>query len=183
VDLAWSDDGIRWQRHPERPRFMTRGPRGDLDASMVIPCQEPTIAGDQMYVYYAGYPNPHDCPSAGTGAGFRTRMRLDGFCSLVADRLPGALVTRPFTLQSNAITINAATYTGEILAELVEPWWYDPSGKPIEGFAAKDCDVFREDRVAHTLSWRGKSGLSSLIGRRLMLRMSMCHAELYSITL
>jgi hypothetical protein len=183
VDLAWSDDGIRWQRHPKRPRFMTRGERSDRDGYMVIPCQQPTIAGDQMYIYYAGYPNPHDYPKAEGGAGFRTRLRLDGFCSLEADRMPGALITRPFTLQSNAITINAATYTGEIIAELVEPWWYDPSGKPVEGFAAKACDVFRGDSIAHKLSWRGKSDLSSLKGRRLMLRMSMCHAELFSFTI
>jgi hypothetical protein len=79
--------------------------------------------------------------------------------------------------------MNAATYDGEIIAELVEPWWYDPSGKLIEGFAAKDFDVFRGDALRHKLSWRGKSDLSSLKGRRVMLRMSMFHSAVYSVTI
>jgi hypothetical protein len=135
-----------------------------------------------MFLYFAGYSNPHD-HEQNDAAGFRSRLRLDGFCSLEADRNPGALITRPFVAQSDAITINAQTHTGEILAELVEPWWYDPSGKPIEGFTSRDSDPFRGDSVAHKLTWRGKSALSALRGRRVMLRMSLFHSDIYSITL
>jgi len=43
--------------------------------------------------------------------------------------------------------------------------------------------VFRGDSLAHRLSWNGRSDLSALKGRRLMLRMSLYHADMYSFTL
>src|SRR5690606_11579701 len=99
----------------------------------------------------------------------------------------GALVTRAFTLENNRILMNAAAHTGEIVAELVEPYHTrtggDPAGKPIEGYTAADFDVFRGDALAHELSWRGSSDLSPLRGRRLMLRMSLTMAQIYSLTL
>jgi hypothetical protein len=69
------------------------------------------------------------------------------------------------------------------MAELVEPYYHEPEGKPIEGFASKDFDVFRGDSITHRLSWRGNSDLSALKGRRLMLRMLMQRAEIHSFTI
>jgi len=184
IELAWSRDGIHWTRLPERQKFLTRGRPGEMDGYMVIPAQEPVVVGDDLYVYYTGHPNPHGAADANArSAGYRGRLRLDGFVSLEAGLPHGSLITRPFTLQSDHIEINAVVHHGEIIAELVEPYYHEPEGKPIEGFAAKDFDVFKGDSVAHQLSWRGKSDLSSLKGRRLMLRMLLHRAELYSFTI
>jgi hypothetical protein len=182
VQLAWSRDGFKWDRLASRPTFLKRGQKGARDGYMVLPAQSVTQAGDELFLYYAGYVNPHDT-GANTSVGFRTRLRLDGFVSLDAERLPGALITRPFVVQSDHITINAAAFSGEIIAELVEPYWRDPEGKAIAGFSAKDFDVFRGDSLTHKLSWRGVSDLSALKGRRVMLRMSMAHASIYSFTI
>ncbi|MCM8815623.1 MAG: hypothetical protein NC937_06190 [Candidatus Omnitrophica bacterium] len=95
----------------------------------------------------------------------------------------GSLITRPFTLQSDTIKINAATQGGYIIAELAEPYWFDPKGKAIEGFSAKDFDVFKEDSISHTLSWRGNSNLARLKGKRIMLKIAMVHSQLYSFTI
>jgi len=194
VELAFSRDGLNWSRLPDRPKFIAHGQSGDRDGFMVRCAQAPVIAGDDMYVYWTGHDRPHDDdawidePPAGFIEGrppvvYRGRLRIDGFISLSADRRLGALITRPFRCQSDRIVINAATYGGEVRAELVEPDPHEVRGKQIEGFEAKDFDVFRADSTAHPLSWRGNSDLSSLRGRRLMLRMSMYHTDLYSITL
>lgn len=184
IELAWSQDGIHWSRLPDRQKFLRRGRPGEQDGYMVIPAQEPVIVGDEMFVYYTGHPNPHGAADANANSvGFRTKLRLDGFISLDAGLPHGALITRPFTLQSDHIAINAVTHHGDIVAELVEPYYHEPEGKPIEGFAAKDFDVFRGDSTAHRLSWRGNSDLRSLKGRRLMLRMQLQRAEFYSFTL
>ena len=182
IELAFSRDGVAWSRLPDRPKFIPTGEPGDPDGYMVIPAQEPVVVGDDIYLYWAGYGLPHDIGN-GTGAAYRGRLRMDGFVSLSADRRLGALITRPFVLQSDRILINAATHGGEIVAELVEPDDHEIRGRPIEGFTAEDFDVFRGDSVAHKLSWRGKSDLSALRGRRLMLRMSLYHADIYSFTL
>jgi len=193
TELAFSRDGRSWSRLPDRPKFIPRGQPGDRDGFMVFPAQAPVVVGDDVYVYWTACDRPHDSGSwlDGPPADFvegrppvvyRGRLRMDGFISLRADRRLGALITRPFTLESDRILINAATYGGEVKAELVEPDPQEVRGRRIEGFAAKDCDVFRADSIAHPLSWCGSSDLSSLRGRRLMLRMSMYHADLYSIT-
>ena len=44
-----------------------------------------------------------------------------------------------------------AGYGGEIVAELVEPCFHEPEGKPIEGFTAQNCVPFSGDALAHHL--------------------------------
>jgi hypothetical protein len=184
IELIWSREGIQWSRLPERQKFLRRGRPGDQDGYMVIPAQEPVVVGNEMFVYYTGHPQPHGAADANVSStGYRGRLRRDGFISLDAGLPHGALISRPFTLQSDRIEINAAAHHGEIVAELVEPYYHEPEGKPIEGFTAKDFDVFKGDSLAHKLSWRGTSDLSSLKGRRVMLRMLLQRAELYSFTI
>jgi len=182
VELAFSRDGVNWSRLPERPKFIPTGEPGEPDGYMVLPAQQPVVTDEAIYVYWGAEGRPHDV-GGGRRVAFRGRLRPDGFISLSADRRLGALVTRPFVLQSDHIEMNAATYGGEIVAELTEPDGRDVRGRPIEGFTADDFDVFTGDSVNHRLSWRGSSDLSALKGRRLMLRMSLFHADLYSFTL
>lgn len=185
TQLAWSRDGICWERHPERPRFLETGEKGEIDGYMVLPALEPVRAGDNLYIYYTAHSGlPHDTQiSRYRSIVYRAKLRMDGFVSLDADRRPGCLVTRPFTLAGDCIEINAATQGGRIVAELVEPHWHDPEGKPIEGFSADDFDVFEGDSIRHRLSWRGRSDLGRLRGRRLLLRMMLVHAQIYSFTI
>ena len=182
IELIWSRDGVHWSRLPDRQRFITHGRPGDPDGYMVIPAQQPVVLADRLVHYYTGHPNPHGVPGR-TSFSFRATLRLDGFVSMDAGLQPGALVTRPFILQGDSITINAAAPYGEIVAELSEPYYHEPEGRPVEGFTAKDFDVFHGDAVAHTLSWRGKTDASALRGRRLMLRMMLKRAQIYSFTI
>ncbi len=186
VELAWSQDGILWSRLPERPRFLQVGRDGEPDAGMVIPAQEPVVMGDELHFYSVGHRAPHNASDdpGSSSVGFRARLRMDGFISVSAGSNHGALLTRPFVVHGEQITINATTRpSGEIIAELVEPYFHEPEGKPIEGFAAKDFDVFRGDSVAHPLSWKGNSNLKALKGKRVMLRMLLRHSDIYSLAI
>lgn len=182
IELVYSRDGFNWQRFAHRHLFLPHGRRGEDDGYLVIPAQAPVQVGNDLYLYCTGHPSPHDYGLAYRAAAYRTRLRLDGFVSLHAGRHPGALITRPFTLQSDSITINAATYGGEIKYELTEPYYHEVEGKPIAGFSAAECDNFEGDDIAYRLSWRGSTDLSALRGKRLMLRMQLRHADIYSIT-
>ncbi|MCM8822720.1 MAG: hypothetical protein NC831_07940 [Candidatus Omnitrophica bacterium] len=185
IELCWSRDGIRWERHPERPKFIETEEKGKMGGYMVFPGQEPVIYGDNLYIYVNAHSKyPHNAqPENSTNWVYRTKLRMDGFVSLDAGSQMGSLITRPFTLQSDTIKINAATQGGYIIAELAEPYWFDPKGKAIEGFSAKDFDVFKEDSISHTLSWRGNSNLARLKGKRIMLKIAMVHSQLYSFTI
>lgn len=182
IQLAFSRDGIHWSRLPHRPAFIPHRLESDPRVYMIIPAQQPVVVGDEMYHYWTEHYVPHSVAGRETRA-YRGRLRLDGFISLAADAPMGNLITRPFVLRGDRILINARVQGGEIVAELVEPYWHDPEGKPIEGFSAKDFDLFRGDCLSHPLSWRGVSDLTTLRGRRLMLRLAMTHAEIFSFTL
>lgn len=183
IELVWSRDGFTWSRLPERPRFIPHGETGRPDSHMILPCHEPVAVGDDLWVYYTGVNCPHSDTSYGTYSPVRGKLRMDGFLSLDAGPQSGALITRPFTLQNDTISINAMTTGGEIIVEITEPWFRETHGKPVEGFAAKDFDVFKGDRLVHQLSWNGSSNLRSLKGKRLMLRIWMRHAQFYSFTI
>lgn len=182
IELAWSRDGIHWSRLPDRPKFLARGHPGEPGDYMLIPAQEPVVVDENLYVYWTGHPVPHGVSKHGS-SGYRGRLRLDGFLSLEAGLPHGALITRPFVLQNDHITINARTDHGGIVAELSEPYYHEPEGKPVEGFTAKECDTFTGDGTAHKLSWRGSGDLRALKGKRLMLRMQLQRAQIYSFTL
>lgn len=182
VELTLSNDGVQWWRPPHRPKFIDVGEPGWQDGYMVFVHSEPIVVGDDMYIYWKGLDKPHDVGDS-SGKAYRGKLRRDGLISLDANRQLGAMITRPFTLESESITINAATQGGALRAELVEPWNYEPRGKTIEGFTMQDSDPFTGDAVSHTLSWKGKTDLSALRGKRLMLRIHMYHAQLYTITL
>jgi hypothetical protein len=185
VELAWSRDGVTWSRHPDRPKFIPLGEKGAPDGYLVQPAHAPVVTDDAIYFYIcARGGQPHDSGKTLRRCEiFRAKLRTDGFVSLDADRRLGALITRPFTLANDKITINAATQGGRIAAELVEPYAREPEGKPIDGFGKNDFDAFEGDSTAHALTWRGRSDLRALRGRRVMLRMSMYHAQLYSFTI
>ena len=185
VELCWSRDGIKWERHPERPKFIETEEKGNIGGYMVYPAQEPIIYEDNIYIYVNAHSMfPHNFQQEiWTNHIYRTRLRMDGFVSLDAGSQMGNLITRPFVLQNNRITINAATQGGKLIVEIAEPYWYDPKGKVIDGFSADDFDVFTEDNICHTLSWRGNSDLSKIKGKRIMLRIAMIHTQIYSFTI
>lgn len=181
VELVYSHDGFSWSRLPERPTFIPHGSPGDPDGYMVFPAQSPVVSHNALYIYYSGVGAPHGACQEALEVGFRARLRMDGFLSLNADARHGSLITRPFVLQGDHIEMNAACYgNGEMVAELCEPYYHETEGKPVEGFTAADFDLFRGDSIRHRLSWRGKTELSILRGKRLMLRILLRHAELFS---
>ncbi len=179
---AFSRDGLHWWRLPERSEFIPRLDLGFGMPRMVFPSHRIVEAGDSIYVYYTLDYSQHHSPPRRKHV-FRGRLRRDGFVSLRADSPMGNLITRPFTLESDKIAINARCFGGRIEAELVEPDPYDPNGKKVEGVAASDFDTFTGDELHHTLSWNGNSDLGHLRGRRLMLRMALVHADLFSFTI
>ena len=53
----------------------------------------------------------------------------------------------------------------------------------LEGFSFADCDRMSGDELAAVVSWRGKSDLSALKGRKIHLRFRMARAQLFAVTL
>ena len=86
-------------------------------------------------------------------------------------------MTKPFTFAGSKLSINFATSAaGGLFVEI-----QTPNGKPIEGFALKDCPEIIGDRLEHTVSWKQGVDVSALAGKPVRLRFVLKDADLFSL--
>lgn len=180
LQLAWSADGIRWQR-PWRQPWLDVGPAGAFDQGMVLGPADPIINARDMWFPYGGFPILHDT----TDQTWRSHIglattRLDGFASWDAGEQPGELVTQPLLCTGDRLFVNAEAQRGSLTVEAL-----DDQGRPIEGFESDACravaaDTLAGDGAAGWISWRNEPNLARLQGRRIQLRFKLQNARLYS---
>lgn len=180
LQLAFSRDGLRWERTSGREVFLPLGESGSWDCGMVSSATAVTT-DDAILIYYNGSDGSHGSNERNTAIGI-AELRLDGFVSLDAGNASpyqkqhgrvATLLTKPLYSTGKQLAVNAAA-RGFIEAELL-----DLQGAVRKGFGRKDCDSFSGDELRHGFSWRGKSDISDLFPSR--IRFYMEDAELYSL--
>jgi hypothetical protein len=195
VQLAFSRDGIQWQRAGRRHPILSYGLPHQFDSHIVMALQ-PIRLGDELKVFYHAKDNAHPLvynnetyPILKTPlprsqqpwlemrkvhAGLAT-CRRDRFVSLDARAPGGELVTKAFPIEGRELRLNADPARGEIRVQLD-----DADGRPLAGFTAADAEPVRGDSVELGVSWKGQKDLSALKGRRVKLRVQLRNARLYS---
>ncbi len=182
VQLITSRDGIHWNR-PERGKpFIPRGPDGSWDYGMTYVCGGSNLVyrGDEVWLYYSAQPFTHgdyalDKKEA-LGSVMRAVSRLDGFVSADAGMDPGEFTTPAMVFDGKQLMLNVDTGGGGHLRVELQ----DENGKPIDGFALGDCDVINGNYIRQTVSWKGQSDLSVLVGKPIRMHVQMRSANLYS---
>ena len=173
--LAISRDGRQWHRF--REPFLDRNPEpGTWDRAMTwIGAQAP--AGDEVFLYYGGYARGHKADAWSGGRQFGlARIRKDGYVSLRAEEQPGILATPLFTFEGETLALNvAAGEKGSVRVEI-----QDDRGVAIDGYGLEHCDPIQTDSVSHTVTWEGRSDVSSLAERAVRLRIELRSANLYA---
>jgi len=107
----------------------------------------------------------------------RNTIRIDGFVSLHAKRIPGEFVSKPLTFTGRELSLNFSTSAaGSIQVEI-----QDADGQPVPGFSLADCDELFGDTIDRTVSWRDRTDLHALAGKSIRLRMVLSDADLYSL--
>ncbi len=107
----------------------------------------------------------------------RFALRVDGFVSARALLRGGELVTRPFTFEGGALSLNISTSAAGSARVEVQ----DGDGNTLEGYALSDCDEIYGDDLACMVTWQGRADVSSLAGRPVRLRFALSDADLYSL--
>ena len=176
VQLAVSRDGIEWRRAGGRKPFIPNGPPGSLDAGEIYMARGPVVVDDELWFYYSVCAVEHGITGR-SGPICLAKLRLDGFVSMDADHEMGTLITKPFLVDGDRLSINAAARSGSVAVAVL-----DEHGIQHEGFSRADCAVFDGDAVGHRVTWRTKTSLDELRGHSVRLKFYLRNAELYSFT-
>ncbi len=181
IQLAYSRDGTNWQRVGQRRPFIPNGPEGSYDSGMIFVAQPPLVREDrgEIWLYYTGFKKGHWGVRRGENQESSQNLavlRLDGFLSLAAGR--GSFTTKPLRFSGNRLRLNGSTAgdEGAIQVEILDP----ETGEPLPGYSREDCQSFRGDSIAHTVSWKKKFDLTALKGRVLQLRFHMQRSKIFS---
>ena len=120
-ELAWSPDGIRWQRLAPGKAFIPRGAAGSYDSQCIYAQAGPATEQDgKLLIYYGGSDIVH--------LGWKrhcllslARLRVDGFAGYeaVKTNAPAVLTTRPVRIEKDRLTLSADAAEGSVLVEFL----------------------------------------------------------------
>lgn len=114
-ELAWSPDGLHWQRVFPGVPFIPRGPEGSFDSKCIYAMAGPPVGQDgNLLIFYGGDDFPHtgwkrDCVPC------LARLPLDQFGGFQPlDDNPGHVITRALNLQPEGLHLSADASVGSI---------------------------------------------------------------------
>ena len=85
----------------------------------------------------------------------------------------GSLTTVPLTFTGTQLRLNG-------VGEQMRVALLDGKGHALPGFGFRDCDALTGDHIAGRVTWRGRSDLRELAGKRIRMRFDMRKAKLYA---
>ena len=174
LQLAWSYDGIHWNRTQDRPDLIPLGPGGSYDCFMAECPTLPITVGDKHWLFYGGSKVHHDwwSPTAqrkekdlAENLAFGTHLCLatigiDRWVSLHAFQREGYVQTFPVFSTGSKLIINGRCEKGGYIgAEISDNW-----SNVWDGFGRSECDVFSGDAVRHVVSWKGRTDVNMIPG-------------------
>ena len=169
--LMSSRDGIRFQRWEEA--FIRPGPEPEVwtDRNNYPGWGMLQTSPEEISIYWTEhYRHPGMRLRRGT-------IRTDGFVSIHAGGTPGEMITRPLVFSGSRLLVNYATSAvGSMQFELC-----DETGAPLKYFTLVDSEVLFGNELEHTVTWKRKSDISSLAGKKVRLRVRLHDADLYSL--
>ena len=187
VQMATSRDGILWSR-PERTPII---PRGEYEAVYARRHLVP-LNDEEWGLLFTGTRRRHDFQTQPPEGGEENEPQEFRWAVWKRDRLVAleALGEARFTMTERTchgaeLCLNYETETGGwVRVELVPPPVTPPLPvEPFEGYGLDDADVLVGDELSRAVSWKGKTDLSELKGRRVSIRIHMSRARLYSISI
>lgn len=141
--LAWSRDGVSWQR--DHQQFILNNPvAGSWDHAMAWG-DEQIIVGGETFVYYAGYARGHKVARFEERQIGLARMPRDRYVSRDAGPNTGRLLTKNLVLNGARLTVNA-NVVGSLRVRLL-----DLNGKTKSNF---DWVSVQGDSTSHVLPWK-----------------------------
>lgn len=178
TQLAWSADGLKWERVGGRRPVLPMGGEGAWDSHFVVPTLNSPIAnGDRLLVPYTGGSTKHGSGRSHKKAIGLATIRRDGWVSLEAGRASeGVLLTNPLPLtEPMRLDLNVNAYNGYVAADVLTP-----DGSAVESYVAESSKVEKIDAVSHRVAWGKQSVVQPIKGGACLLRFKMKQGSLFS---
>lgn len=173
TELAFSRDGIQFERLPGRPQLIALGEADSWDDGMVFGTDWVNV-GDEWWFYYSAYDGPHGDPtSRQPGIGLAT-IKKERLISLHGPRGGGVVITRQLRWQGERLFLNADASQGEIKVRLS-----DAKRKVLKGFDYENCVPLRADSLRHEVRWNDTS-IAALQGEIIRLEIYLQDADLFT---
>ncbi len=179
--VVLTNDGFHW-RQPilEQPftYFLRRGDRGRWDESFIVQGNLVNV-GDRTLLYYSGshYGN---ASNKDMQIGI-AEIRRDGYGYLAPkigwnsaqSEYEGYLITHPIHLLEKGLILTLNVKGAERQGDRIAVELQDESGAPLGGFKADDCDNVITDGVDIPVTWKGRSSLDSLTGKKVRVKIGI----------
>jgi hypothetical protein len=169
-ELAWSPDGVKWERVCEGTPLIPRGPKGSFDYGCIYAAAYPIVRDGEIRLYYGGSNDTHGSWRKG-GFGL-ARLRPDGFAGYEpADNSKSAIiVTKPIRCESDRLRVSADAAGGSLRVEVLDA----------KGASLGTSRTIRTDMSDALAEWDDTGLLSKLKGRTIQLKFDLKSAKLYS---
>jgi hypothetical protein len=173
AELAFSRDGIQFERLPWRPKIVDYGPEGAWDSVMILASPYWIDVGDEWWIYYNGWDGPHGVAERTGGIGL-AKLRKEGFISLHGPATGGVVCTREIRWPGGDLIINADAAQGELRVRIS-----DALRKPLKGFNYDDGPAFTGNSVSNKVTWNGRS-LDAVKNQVVRIEFFLKNADLYT---
>ena len=188
TQLAWSDDGVRWQRVGRREPVLPLGGEGSWDSHWIVPTQNaPFLRGDRIAVPYVASSTKHASGTRHRRAIGLATIRTDGWVSLEAGRVEGMVVTKALPLtRPMKLQLNVNCFSGHVAVDVINAADRihddDPGDlfNPIRGYGAGASSVEHVDKVRHRVTWGAKRIVKPIPSGECFLRITMRQGSLFS---
>ncbi|MCH9654009.1 MAG: hypothetical protein K0U86_11220 [Planctomycetes bacterium] len=172
TELAFSRDGVQFERLSSRPQLLALGEEGSWDDGMVFGNNWVEV-GDEWWFYYSGFDGPHGITERKPGLGVAT-MKKERLISLRGPRNGGVVITRKIKWPGGKLVLNANAKGGELKVRLS-----DAKRKVLDGFDYDDCVAVNSDSLNHEVVWNENS-IESLKGQTIRLEIYLKDADLFT---
>jgi hypothetical protein len=181
TQLAWSDDGVRWDRVGGRETFLDLGGEGAWDSHWIVSTFNPPIPdGDRFRIYYTATSTQHASGLRHIRSLGLATIRQDGYVSLEAGRTEGRMVTRALPLERPMkLELNANVYSGYITAEVVAAV-PGRDRQPVAGYEGENGRVESVDSTRIAVSWKSRPAVQPVEGGKCYLRFTMKQGSFFS---
>jgi hypothetical protein len=181
AQLTFSYDGVRWTRGSRQP-FVGLNPL-PLPGSAQMRVGSIVESDNEILIFSEAHRAPHGHErseqrrtESSLGSLGIHRLRKDGWMYLRSVGDWGRIQTKPFSLKTPEIKINARADHGEVRFQLT-----DERSQPLPGFEFENCVPLRSNEsLAHPIRWKS-SDLKDTVGKVLRLELKFRNANIYAL--